>query len=140
MLEVAPKYGIEMNPDQAAFEQEPDVRAVAAGQDQPHPIAGNVWTTLASGAHTGGDFSMYAIAVAPGTPPPQVFDVDTTLYVVQGTLGLELPARTVEAAPGTLVQIPAGTRHSLWGTADQRGRILIWSAPATDLPAQTGPP
>ncbi|HEX6141930.1 MAG TPA: hypothetical protein VFZ01_04375 [Geminicoccaceae bacterium] len=139
-MRLAPDFGIDMHPDAAAFEREPVLRVVHPAKIQGDAIAGQTWIVLAAAGDTGGAFSMYRVAVPPGEPAPQPFESDVALYAVAGTLGMEAGDDIVEAAPGTLAQVPAHTPLAFRGTGDQRATMLIWAAPAHDLPATVAAP
>lgn len=132
-MRLAPDFGIDMHPDAAAFEREPVLRVVEPAESQARAIAGQTWIVLAAAEDTGGAFSMYRVAVPPGEPARQPFEADVALFTVAGTLGIEAGDEIVEAASGTLVQVPAHTPLAFRGTGDQRATMLIWAAPAHDL-------
>ena len=138
--ELAPKFGIELNPGGDAFEREPAMHLVHPGGGPSASISGNAWTALLTGEQSRGDAAVYQVAIAPGEPGYEVHDVPIALYVVQGTLGLAVGDDYHAAPPGTLVQLPAGTSYRVHGTGDQPGRALIWTAPAHDLMARAAPP
>lgn len=139
-MRLAPEFGIDLHPDAGAFEREPVLRIVEPDAAGGRPIAGQTWIVLAAAEDTGGAFSMYRVAVPPGEPAPQPFEVDVALFTLAGTLGIQAGEEFVEAAPGTLVQVPAHTPLGCRGTNDQRATMLIWTAPAHDLAAAVAPP
>lgn len=133
VLDAAPRFGIEMEPERGAFEREPEIGVVEPTTIEGRALAGQVWAVLAAADGTGGRFSLYRVAVPPGEPPPQHFQADVGLYVLQGTLGLEAAGEIFEAPAGTLLQIPTGTPVRMQGTGEQRAVLLLWAAPAHDL-------
>jgi quercetin dioxygenase-like cupin family protein len=136
--DLAPEFGIEMEPDEEAFSRPSDIAVARSGEGPTTPIAGNLWTTF---VETDG-FTMYDVAVAPGegAPPMQHEDVDLGCYVVGGTMRLDVDDRPVEAKAGTFVHLPAGTRLRLLAAGEQPARVLLWATPAADLLALAGAP
>ena len=133
IAEVAPDFGIEMDPGSGAFEREPEIHVVEPVTIEGTTVAGQVWSVLGSPDDTDERFSMYRVAVPPGEPGPQHFQADIGLYVTQGTLGIDLNGEIFEAPSGTLVEVPSGPPVRMWGTGEQRAILLLWAAPARDL-------
>jgi len=79
---------------------------------RPLNVVGEKITVLASNASTQG----YEIFLQQGDegsgPPPHSHDWDESFYVVKGSVEISFNDKTITAAPGTLVHLPAGTIHS----------------------------
>ena len=75
-------------------------------------VVGEKITVLASKTATHG-YEIFRQEGDEGTgPPPHSHNWDESFYVVNGTVEISYPGRTVTASPGTLVHLPAGTVHS----------------------------
>lgn len=79
---------------------------------RPLNVVGEKITVLASNASTQG----YEIFLQQGDegsgPPPHSHDWDESFYVVKGSVEISFNDKTITAAPGTLVHLPAGMIHS----------------------------
>ena len=141
-LDLAPEFGIEMNPDDEAFERPPEVQITRDGEGPTTPIAGNLWTTFADGSGTTRGFAMYDVAVAPGegAPPLQHESVDVGCYVVGGTTRFDVDDTPVAAKAGTFLHLPAGTKLRMLAAGEQPARVLMWATPAVDLLTLAGAP
>jgi quercetin dioxygenase-like cupin family protein len=79
---------------------------------RPLNVVGEKITVLASNASTRG-YEIFLQQGDEGTgPPPHSHDWDESFYVVMGTVEIIYDDKTVTAAAGTLVHLPAGTIHS----------------------------
>jgi quercetin dioxygenase-like cupin family protein len=75
-------------------------------------VVGEKITVLASNAATRG-YEIFLQQGDEGTgPPPHRHDWDESFYVTKGVVEISYDDRTVAAAAGTLVHLPAGTVHS----------------------------
>ena len=75
-------------------------------------VVGEKITVLASNDSTQG-YEIFLQQGDEGTgPPPHSHDWDESFYVVTGSVEISYGDKTVTAAPGTLVHLPAGTIHS----------------------------
>lgn len=140
LAELAPKFGIELDPGEEAFGREPAIHIVQPGGGPSANLSGNAWTALATSDQTQGGYALYDVGVAPGEPPYEIHDVPLAVYAVRGTLGLEVDGTYHALPPGTLVQLPPGVAYRLHGSNEQPGRALIWTAPAHDLMARVAAP
>lgn len=74
-------------------------------------VVGEHITVLASGAATGS----YEVFLQEGPeasgPPPHSHPWDESFYVVRGKIEFGIGDDKIVAVPGTLVHLPAGTRH-----------------------------
>jgi quercetin dioxygenase-like cupin family protein len=104
-----------------------------------------VTVTKVGAAHTGGAYCVLEHTLAPGyvAMPVHSHRVETkTLYVVAGSLAVQLGDAVSQAAAGATVLVPAGTAHTFWNARppalaerDGRGpgepaRFLTVAAPA----------
>jgi quercetin dioxygenase-like cupin family protein len=60
---------------------------------------------------------------------------DELIYVLEGTLDLQLGQDQLQARPGDLVRMPMGLAHAYYNNSDQPTRALFWVAPAGKLKA-----
>ncbi len=63
-------------------------------------------------------------------PPPHSHDWDESFYVIAGEVEFTCSGKTVVCPPGTLVHVPAGTRHSF--------RYLVDGCDVLELTGQGG--
>ncbi len=75
-------------------------------------VVGERITVLASNVLTQG-YEIFLQQGVEGTgPPPHSHHWDESFYVVKGNVEISYGDQTVDAKPGTLVHLPAGTIHS----------------------------
>lgn len=136
--DLAPEFGIEMDPGEEAFSRPPEIRIARHGEGEATPIAGNLWTTFAEAD----GFALYDVAVAPGegAAPIQHEGIDLGCWVTGGIIRLDVDDRPIEAKRGTFVHLPAGTKLRLLAAGEQPGRLLLWATPAADLLTLAGAP
>ncbi len=79
--------------------------------DRTLNIVGEHITVLASGARTGGYEIFFQRGPEGSGPPPHSHDWDESFYVTKGEIAFGMEDKTLTAAPGTLVHLPAGTTH-----------------------------
>ncbi len=94
-------------------------------------LVGDTYTTLLSGAHTGGAFTLCEATVpANAGPPPHIHhDADETFFMLEGRLTFRVGSQSVDASPGTAVFVPRGVIHSFANGGDP-ARMLFLYAPA----------
>ena len=74
-------------------------------------VVGERITVLASNASTQG-YEIFLQQGEEGTgPPPHSHEWDETFFVIKGNVEISYGDQTVDAKPGTLVHLPAGTIH-----------------------------
>ena len=72
---------------------------------------GEELTVLASGVQTG-SYEIFRQAGPEGSgPPPHTHPWDESFYVIDGEIMFSINDHEETAEPGTLVHLPAGTRH-----------------------------
>jgi mannose-6-phosphate isomerase-like protein (cupin superfamily) len=88
---------------------------------------------MASGAETGGGFSLVEHPMAPralAAPLHRHSREDEYSYVLEGRMGADLGGEIVVAEAGDLVFKPRGQWHSFWNAGDEPARILEIISPA----------
>ena len=87
-------------------------------------LVGDTYTTILSGAQTGGAFTLLEALVPPDTgPPPHAHQAeDETFVLLEGEMTFTVGDVTHAAAPGTTVFVPRGSVHTFSnvGTAPAR--------------------
>ena len=84
------------------------------------------------GEETRGAFSIVEHPVLPGTliPPHIHHPEDELSYVVEGTFGVRIGDRVLEAAPGSYVFKPRGIPHTFWNAGSETARLIEIISPA----------
>lgn len=95
-------------------------------------LAGDLYTLLITGEHTGGAFTLVDALVPPGGgPPPHTHSrEDETFYIIDGTMTFTIEGRTVIAGPGESIHIPRGIPHNFHNHSDLPVRMLFQCMPA----------
>jgi quercetin dioxygenase-like cupin family protein len=100
------------------------------------PLIGQV---KMSGQQTGGAFEVIEFRGNAACPPPHVHrEREECIFVLDGGFTFVLGDDEVEAAPGSWVFIPRGTRHGFTATADARALILVTPAGLEGFFAELG--
>jgi mannose-6-phosphate isomerase-like protein (cupin superfamily) len=105
----------------------PEIRVHQPGKDRSYWVLGDLYTCLASGEQTGGAYALIEGVVPPGGgPPPHIHHrEDEAFYIVEGRLTFESDDKQIDAAPGTWVWLPRGSRHTFRNVGQTPARILI---------------
>ncbi|HKP51950.1 MAG TPA: cupin domain-containing protein [Chloroflexia bacterium] len=85
------------------------------------------------GEDTGGAWAAVETAMPPGTPGPPLHintREDEMLYVLTGTLRLQLGERTIDVPPGALAFVPRGSAHTFCNPYNEPVRFLSIISPA----------
>lgn len=92
---------------------------------------GDVYRVLASGAQTGGAYSLSEIRVSPNNgPPPHVHSrEDESFFVVEGEVTFRVGDETIVARPGTFILGPRGIPHTFRNTGQSPARMLVLVIP-----------
>jgi quercetin dioxygenase-like cupin family protein len=105
---------------------------IAKSDDAPaYWMQGCLWTVLASGDQTAGQYSLIE-QLMPGEvgPPPHVHDRQVEVfYILDGQMRLQLGTDIAEAGPGSLISVPPGTPHGFKVLSDT-ARVLNLYVPA----------
>ncbi|MCA1645866.1 MAG: cupin domain-containing protein [Chloroflexi bacterium] len=86
-----------------------------------------------SAEETGGRYSLTEFRMAPPPvpgPPPHIHeDSDEAIYVLEGTLQMEVGGQPITATPGAVVLAPKGTLHALANAGSDAARFLVILSP-----------
>lgn len=95
-------------------------------------VVGDLYTIKASGAETGGAFTLIEVSVPPGSgPPPHVHHrEDEAFYIIQGQFEVHVDSDVLTAGPGDWVTLAKESLHYFKNTGADIGRILIMATPA----------
>lgn len=95
-------------------------------------LVGDTYTTLLTGAQTGGAFTLLEALVPPDTGPPPHFHQaeDETFVLLDGEVTFHVGDDLVEARPGTVVFVPRGMAHSFRNSRGGLARMLFLYSPA----------
>jgi quercetin dioxygenase-like cupin family protein len=114
---------------------EPFVREPAAGSTLN--VLGVTHIYKATGAETGGSFSLWEDVVPPGAgaPPHTHAHEDEAFYVLGGEIVIEFEGESAphRVAAGGFFFGPRGRRHAYRNVSDQPARVLVLSAPSCGL-------
>lgn len=93
---------------------------------------GGLVTFYATGAETGGAFTLFEEALAPQDRalPHLHHDEDQAFYVLEGEHEFVCDGHAFAAGAGSFVYVPRGTAHSYENVGTEPGRLLILSTPA----------
>ena len=107
-------------------------------------LVGDTYTTILSGAQTGGAFTLLEALVPPDTgPPPHAHRAeDETFVLLEGEMTFTVGGVTHAAAPGTTVFVPRGAVHTFSnvGTAPARMLFMYFPAGMEGMFAEIGAP
>ncbi|QJY48592.1 cupin domain-containing protein [Pseudonocardia broussonetiae] len=110
-----------------------DLQPVVVGPDEGDTVflVGDAYTTLLTGAQTGGAFTMLEAVVNPdaGPPPHAHLDEEETFLLLDGTMTFTVDGVTHDARPGTVVLVPRGVVHSYRNVGDGPARMLFLYSP-----------
>ncbi len=114
------------------MEVERGVRCVPPGEARSLWFNGGLVTFYALGEETGGAFTLFEEATAPGDSalPHLHHEEDQAFYVLQGEHEFVCDGRTFGAEAGSFVYVPRGVVHSFANVGETDGRLLIFSTPA----------
>jgi quercetin dioxygenase-like cupin family protein len=121
------------NPEETATASRPgEVKYVPAGSGADYWGPGTVMTFLITGKDTGGAFFMAEMSVPPGGgPPPHIHHrEDESLYLLEGTLTVQVGGKTLAASAGDVAFLPRGIVHSFKNSGDVNARALVVITPA----------
>lgn len=121
-----------------------NTKAGASGPFVREPGAGSTLNVLdvthiykATGAETGGSFSLWEAVFPPGTgaPPHSHAREDEAFYVLSGELLIEFEGEPAPhcVGPGAFFFGARNRRHALRNVSDKPTRVLVLSAPSCGL-------
>ena len=95
-------------------------------------LVGDTYTTLLSGAHTGGVFTLLEALVLPeaGPPPHAHHGEEETFYLLSGALEFTVGEETHDAGPGSVVYVPRDVIHSYRNVGAGPATMLFMYSPA----------
>ena len=95
-------------------------------------MLGHLMTFKATGAQTGGAFSLVEQVGAPGTgaPPHIHHDEDEFFYILEGEATFMLGDKTIEVKEGSFVFLPRGIVHMFQNAGTKPCRMLLGLSPA----------
>jgi mannose-6-phosphate isomerase-like protein (cupin superfamily) len=89
-----------------------------------------LWVVLASGAQTGGRYSLlWELCPKGAGPGPHTHEQDEALYVIDGELAFRAAGQTIQAVAGAFLFIPRGVAHS-FRVDSERAQLLNSYTPA----------
>jgi quercetin dioxygenase-like cupin family protein len=93
---------------------------------------GSLFTFLATGEETQGQFALIEAVARKGNAPPRHIHhrEDETFYVLEGEITVSVGDRTIKATPGTMVFLPRDIAHS-FVIESEHLRMLVLLAPAS---------
>lgn len=105
---------------------------VPAGAGDTVFLLGDTYTTLLSGAQTGGSFAMLeALVPAQTGPPPHIHQAeDETFILLEGILDFHVADDLHRAEADSVIFVPRGTRHHFSNVGDGLARMLFLYSPA----------
>jgi quercetin dioxygenase-like cupin family protein len=151
--QVAKEYGVNLAPQEYP---EPDLTAtdqslpgahepyvLEAGYGPQYALGGTLATVLCTDAESDGSFGIVSYEGPKGTGLPRHGhdDAATSVYVLEGTVTVELDGTEVTAKSGQYVNVPAGTQFS-YTVADNYARLITFTSgdSAHKLPEVAGEP
>ena len=95
-------------------------------------FVGDTYSTLLSGAQTGGTFALLEALVPAHTgPPPHIHHAeDETFILLDGVVDFHVADDVHRAEPGSVVFVPRGIRHHFGNAGDGVARMLFMYSPA----------
>lgn len=114
-----------------------DLQPVHLGPDEGPSVflVGDTYTTLLSGAQTGGAFTLLEAVVMPDAgPPPHVHHgEEETFVLLDGRMTFTVDGRTHDADPGSVLMVPRDVPHSYRNVGDGPAKMLfLYSPPGMD--------
>ncbi len=92
--------------------------------------AGGLFTSLATEEETGGNFSLFDVALTPETTSLEMnvnSDATQAFYVLDGDVTFQIGDQTTVGTPGTFVYLPQGTPYALQNRGTSKARTLLLS-------------
>jgi quercetin dioxygenase-like cupin family protein len=91
-------------------------------------MIGGLYEVKLSGSETAGALTIMEMTMPTGWgPPPHTHNGDETLYVLDGKLTYHLGDKTIDAGPGYLIHVTAGTWE--WFEPRETCRVLVHYMP-----------
>ncbi|MGB6580416.1 MAG: cupin domain-containing protein [Streptosporangiaceae bacterium] len=95
-------------------------------------LVGDTYTTLLSGAQTGGVFTLLEALVLPeaGPPPHAHHREEETFFLLQGHMVFAVGGETYDAHPGAAIYVPRNVAHSYRNVGAGSAKMLFMYSPA----------
>lgn len=109
----------------------PTVKIVPPGQGQVLSVLGDFITCRATGADTGGAYSLVETNTPPRVGPPLHVHhrEDEGFYVIAGEFEIQVGDRTLHATPGTFAFLPRDIPHRFQNVGSTTGKLLVTLSP-----------
>jgi mannose-6-phosphate isomerase-like protein (cupin superfamily) len=108
----------------------PRARVLDAGAGTTRRVGGETVTLKVAADETGGAFSLFEVACAPGAGASLRRDAcDAVLVVLDGELAVTVDGEERRAAAGACVVVPRGAAHAYANRGARPARALLVSAP-----------
>jgi mannose-6-phosphate isomerase-like protein (cupin superfamily) len=111
-----------------------EVAVFQPGEGRQVTIGPNRITYLLGGHQTGERFSLIQYEVGPGFEAPKALHFHTredfSGYVLEGTLGFQIGARTVTLPAGSSLVVPKSVPFKWWNNEGRTARVLFYYFPA----------
>jgi|GEM_PF-503872 len=90
------------------------------------------YTFIATGKDTGGAYSLMEVVIGTNSGPPMHTHpkIEESFEVLEGNLTFKSDGKTIQASPGTYVNIPRGSVHAFHNDGDTPAKIRTLVVPA----------
>ena len=107
------------------------VKIVEPNKGRHIAVAGDINTIVASKEDTGGTYSFIEAKVFPGGgPAPHIQTREHEgFYVIEGKITFKVDNQTIEAKPGTFVNVPPNVLHSFKNETNEVAKLIIILSP-----------
>lgn len=95
-------------------------------------VVGDTYRFLVTGDETDGAYAIWEATIPPGGGPPlHVHSREQEgFFVLQGTMTFQAEDKTMQAGPGTYLNLSPGVKHAFRNNSNETARMLILVAPA----------
>jgi quercetin dioxygenase-like cupin family protein len=131
VAELAPKYGINMNPSAEESGAIPKIHVTRCTEGKTFDVVGDRYRFLAEVEHTGGTYAIWHATIAPGGgPPPHIHRREEEgFFVLSGEVTFEVDGRELIGTNGAFAQLPSGSRHRFFNPSELPAEMIIMIAP-----------
>ncbi len=132
MQAIAPKFGIDLSPPQAAFKEPPQIKVTPSGEGRRIAVFRSIYRFLTTGDDTNGGYAIWEASVPPAGGPPLYAQSreNVGFYLLEGELTFQTDDQTIRATSGTFLNLPPGVRHTFRNNSQKTARMLSLVAPA----------